>query len=632
MTLVLEGNHRALPLARSNGQVTNGHRENDEPNANQDIETSFSDMNLQNEQALSKEYAAIGRFINAEEPVSCRCSSPSSRSTTGFTQRDYLTILSLGRMLTSDPSLAELASILLVHTVLLENLAVPDRRLPIDRKAAKSNSQLSSLIERFSKTASSVLVEESWTRSMELGHVKCDVADLIDGRLLQISASLDHQKLLAKGPASSFESLAHALCTVCGIHLKLRKGDDEIQEMAATPDKTPLDNLAILPFSNTVFDKHLVSINIVCAKPTLDPQMGRIHREITHWHNAKRPLIVKAVVPVNPREAKRIMKRNDFFMAEMQSYAASLTNATGKSLEPEIVTVSDKVPNKALKSSDNANVAEPNTRSNGTKPSKGKASGKKPTGKQAMMNDIAANKAAKDSDSVEKIFSSWRIVRMDLAAEKSLQSQYAKMTAYLNNLSEQKRAVLKAEVQWNILNILISMYTILLKEKGSHNTSEKYGVAAMLFDTVRKLLTTEGLTKTIATQIQIVIKALRLPSVDVVMPAADRKLAYDPGMRLAGKGELDLGLEPYEFQLAHAGPYMDRNLDSAPDSRVPFEPDGWQRKVLDELDQDHSIFVVAPTSAGKTFISFYAMERILRANDDSVLGKSQGVLLTLLMD
>ena len=64
---------------------------------------------------------------------------------------------------------------------------------------------------------------------------------------------------------------------------------------------------------------------------------------------------------------------------------------------------------------------------------------------------------------------------------------------------------------------------------------------------------------------------------------------------------------------------MDRNLDSAPDPRVPFEPDGWQRKVLDELDADKSIFVVAPTSAGKTFISFYAMERILRADDDSVL-------------
>ena len=41
--------------------------------------------------------------------------------------------------------------------------------------------------------------------------------------------------------------------------------------------------------------------------------------------------------------------------------------------------------------------------------------------------------------------------------------------------------------------------------------------------------------------------------------------------------------------------------------------------VLDQLDANRSVFVVAPTSAGKTFISFYAMEQILRADNDGVL-------------
>lgn len=56
-----------------------------------------------------------------------------------------------------------------------------------------------------------------------------------------------------------------------------------------------------------------------------------------------------------------------------------------------------------------------------------------------------------------------------------------------------------------------------------------------------------------------------------------------------------------------------------PDSRVPFSPDAWQRDVLDAIDANKSLFVVAPTSAGKTFVSFYAMKKVLQSNDDDVI-------------
>lgn len=69
--------------------------------------------------------------------------------------------------------------------------------------------------------------------------------------------------------------------------------------------------------------------------------------------------------------------------------------------------------------------------------------------------------------------------------------------------------------------------------------------------------------------------------------------------------DLDIGTSSLEFQLVQAGPYLDRSMGSAPDPRVPdFEPDKWQREILDEIDVRKSLFVVAPTSAGKTFISY----------------------------
>ena len=49
---------------------------------------------------------------------------------------------------------------------------------------------------------------------------------------------------------------------------------------------------------------------------------------------------------------------------------------------------------------------------------------------------------------------------------------------------------------------------------------------------------------------------------------------------------------PIIWQLRLFGKYMDRSMDSAPDKRVAFQPDAWQRQVLDCIDQDHSLLVV----------------------------------------
>ncbi|KAG8971374.1 hypothetical protein FRC05_011136 [Tulasnella sp. 425] len=82
---------------------------------------------------------------------------------------------------------------------------------------------------------------------------------------------------------------------------------------------------------------------------------------------------------------------------------------------------------------------------------------------------------------------------------------------------------------------------------------------------------------------------------------------------------LTLPSHPIRFQLEHYGVYMDRSMDGEFDARVSFVPDAWQRNVLDRLDKRESVLVVAPTSAGKTFVSYYAMEQVLREADDGVL-------------
>ena len=73
------------------------------------------------------------------------------------------------------------------------------------------------------------------------------------------------------------------------------------------------------------------------------------------------------------------------------------------------------------------------------------------------------------------------------------------------------------------------------------------------------------------------------------------------------------------FQLKYGGPFFPRTLFSKPDPRVLFSPDQWQVELLDIVDKDESAFICAPTSSGKTFISYYAMERVLRADDEGIV-------------
>jgi superfamily II RNA helicase len=67
--------------------------------------------------------------------------------------------------------------------------------------------------------------------------------------------------------------------------------------------------------------------------------------------------------------------------------------------------------------------------------------------------------------------------------------------------------------------------------------------------------------------------------------------------------------------LKYNGDKLKRTLNSTNDPRVKFKPDEWQVKLLDVVDRNDSALVCCPTSSGKTFICYYAMEKILRSTN-----------------
>jgi ATP-dependent RNA helicase DDX60 len=209
---------------------------------------------------------------------------------------------------------------------------------------------------------------------------------------------------------------------------------------------------------------------------------------------------------------------------------------------------------------------------------------------------------------------------------------------------------LSVEVQLYSLQLTIQQW-IAESDPEAPPTHDRYTVSIMSL--VKELYTSDFLTETTMCVLASIMMALGFN--DYIAPLEDeasRRLQPDRAMAftfvklLRSKSHkpvhkfMAIKEDPVIWQLRVFSEHMDRSMDSAPDPRVSFQPDAWQREVLDCVDEPKTSLLIvgkhflrvdfalvlwltcrttAPTSAGKTFISFYAMEKVLRESDDGVL-------------
>ncbi|KAF1821942.1 P-loop containing nucleoside triphosphate hydrolase protein [Dissoconium aciculare CBS 342.82] len=508
----------------------------------------------------------------------------------------------------------------LLHQALLTHVPLSARRFD----APVQDASASGFLNIITLTAGQIL-DEAFSPA---GARKCDVIDFVDGRLFLQTCT--HINQVDASVQETLNALANAVKILTGVDLAASlaeasegKGHNP-ENVEASSDE---QRVVVLPFSNSILDKHLESVRIKLDNDAAGEQSissRKIFREVTHWHNAKKPIIVKGpVTPADERKAKKEAKRNQLFMAEMRTYAASLTNAVGKSLSPETIIVGETRSTAPSKSSNATPVDSDASDANASKAKPGQKKGgggktaQKNAGKQAMLKEIAATKAKKDESASDKIVGAWQVVCRGFEADRDPRSRYAKAKAYLTTIQDAWRAVVGAEVELYMVSCLVQYWINVCAEK--EQKQRRLQVTALTWSHLRSIGQQPPLQKSITRCIDLTVKTLGLPPVPEAAEApVDRKLAFTFALPTTVK-DLSIGLPSKDFQLLECGPYLERSFDSKPDHRVDFKPDGWQRQVLDSIDADKSVFVVAPTSAGKTFISFYAMQKVLEADDDGVL-------------
>ncbi len=544
----------------------------------------------------------------------------------------FLTVHSISVMLSAGTD-TTLCSNFLLHVLIIKHLSLSQRRLPLikfDRDLDRSSSwgrdsesegqddskndgefdnDIADFLATFATTAIELLADKKWADLMLTNAIKCDLADLADGRLFKIVLAASLQGSLVSAlplpVRNDWSVVSEMVLATCGKALSLDpiRGRLEAHELAAQTGEE-VGELTVMPFSNSAFDNHLACIHIT-ADASLPTQLTsmKLYRETTHWHN-RRPLVSKQYPQLKISKWKNPLRLNQFYMAEMTAYAASLTGAKGKALKPETITIGAKQGKLASQNEEILNW---------------KKGAKKPaTGLTKAQQIIADNVARKGGSESDKAFKAWATVMKDYDEISNNEERYLRAKSYLDALDPAKSIYIEADVNLYLIQTLLARWARYCK---AEKKDEGYHVVALIWTLVRATCSSKAITKEIFQLLGKICSMLLIGDAMSILsaPIQDRKLSFQFSYP-ANPQALHIGLTQVEFQLLHVGPYMDRLLDAKPDPRVStFVPDGWQRKVLDELDANHSVFVVAPTSAGKTFISFYAMEQVLRADNDSVL-------------
>uniref|UniRef100_A0A8C4MWD0 DExD/H-box 60 like n=1 Tax=Equus asinus asinus TaxID=83772 RepID=A0A8C4MWD0_EQUAS len=148
--------------------------------------------------------------------------------------------------------------------------------------------------------------------------------------------------------------------------------------------------------------------------------------------------------------------------------------------------------------------------------------------------------------------------------------------------------------------------------------SKDLSIAVQMMKRIHSLL--ERYPEILEEDHKFIAKCLKYLGFNNLANSLDPTLVTGDDEKRKKKNKYSIDIGPARFQLQYMGHYLIRDERNDPDPRVQdFIPDTWQREVLDVVDNNESAVIVAPTSSGKTYASYYCMEKVLKESDEGVV-------------
>ncbi|XP_029057540.1 probable ATP-dependent RNA helicase DDX60 [Monodon monoceros] len=361
--------------------------------------------------------------------------------------------------------------------------------------------------------------------------------------------------------------------------------------------KEKMANLGFIPVSCQVVDKF--AGDILKDLPFLtsdDPIVTSLVKqkefdELVHWHS-HRPLSddydrTKGQSDEKSRDPRHL-RSVQMYHRFQQFYGKSLESVSSKFVVPQAVK-----PRK--------NFCEP------------KSKKIQETKAEKITRENKERLFAKEEEKEEK---KWSVLSFSVEEEMK-----ENLNSGIKNLEDFLKSCKSSSVKFRVEMVGITACLRAWKEqcRGEGETTKDLSIAVQMMKRIYSVMEKYPELLQEADR-QLIARCLRYLGFEELASTLHPAQVTENDMKEKKKNKYSVGIGPARFQLQYMGQYLVRDERKDPDPRVQdFIPDTWQRELLDIVDKNESAVIVAPTSSGKTYASYYCMEKVLREGDDGVV-------------